>query len=321
MEFKNIYKLYIGILIIFLISTFFIYKQFSNNRDNIVSPLPNFLTVFANNQVSTLDLWTPFFEMFEGKSDLNPPNITAKSGLVYDITEQKVLFARNPSEKLPMASLTKIMTAIVALESPRKDDKYAVSSENLVGENSMGLTSGEILSLQELLYGLMLLSGNDAAEVLASNYTMGRKEFITAMNNKAKSLDLKDTNFTNPTGLEGDGDQHTTAYDLLVITNLALQFPLFREIVQTFIYNIPYSENHKEFYLENETNLISSYPGVLGVKDGYTPEAGLCLVTYLEYKGHKIMGILLGSDNRRQEMKDLLDYGLKLQGITPPPHG
>lgn len=290
-------------------------------KNNIVSPLPHFLTTFANDQVSTLALWSPILDMFgDNNVNMETPDITANSALVYDLTEKKVLFSKNPQRKLPMASLTKIMTAIVALESPKKDDQHTVSQNDLVGENSMGLTEGEMLSLEELLYGLILLSGNDAAETLASNYTGGREEFVIAMNNKAKSLGLENTHFTNPTGLEGDGKQFTTTYDLLVITNYALQFPLFKKVVGTFIYNIPYSENHKEFYLQNETNLISSYPGVFGVKDGYTPEAGLCLVTYLNYKGHKIIGILLGSDNRRQEMKDLLDYSLKIQGVIPPPH-
>ena len=91
-------------------------------------------------------------------------------------------------------------------------------------------------------------------------------------------------------------------------------------VVSTFNYNIEATSTHKAFYLENETNLISSYPGVKGVKTGYTPEAGLCLVTYLDYKGNKIIGILLNSDNRRQEMKDLLDIALQSQGIQPPPH-
>ncbi len=298
----------------------FAYKKIFKSKDLIVSPLPSFLTVFANDQVSTLNLWDPIFEMFD-ESTNGIPNISAKSALVYDVTDKKVLFAKNPKEKLPMASLTKIMTAIVAIESARQDDKYLVFPENLVGENSMGLTAGETLTLEELLYGLILTSGNDAAETLASNFPNGRMQFIEAMNNKAKALGLKNTHFTNPTGLEGDGDQYITTYDLLVITNYAMQLPLFGKVVRTFDYNIPYSENHKEFYLENETNLLTSYPGVVGVKDGYTPEAGLCLITYLNYKGHKIIGIILGSDNRRQEMKNLLDYGLKLQGITPPKHG
>ena len=317
---KNFYKIYLIAIIIFsAVTFFFVYQKFFNSGKTIVSPLPNFLTAFVNNQVSTLNLWTPILEMF-GSSSNKVPDISAKSALAYDLTSNKVLFSKNPDEKLPMASLTKIMTAVVAMESRNTNDKYLVSSVDLVGENSMGLSINETLSLEELLYGLILTSGNDAAETLASNFPGGRKNFITAMDNKAKALGLNATHFTNPTGLEGDGDQYVTAHDLLVITNYAMQSPLFRKVVGTFDYNIPYSENHKAFYLENETNLLTSYPGVMGVKDGYTPEAGLCLVTYLNFKNHKIIGILLGSDNRRQEMKDLLDYSLKAQGITPPPH-
>lgn len=317
MRFYKFYRFYISLLIVFLIcSSIFIYKQFFKS-ENIISPLPDFLTAFSNHQVSTLNLWSPFFEMFEGH--LLKPEISAKSGLIYDLTSKKVLFSKNPKEKLPMASLTKIMTAIIALEAPRKNE-YVVSSDDLVGEDSMGVSVGEKYSLDELLYGLILTSGNDAAETLAGNFYGKRDKFIKAMNDKAKTLGLKDTHFTNPTGLEGDGDQYTTSYDLLVITNYAMQFPLFRKVVNTFDFHIPYLVNHKEFYLENETNLLTSYPGVMGVKDGYTPEAGLCLVTYLNYKNHKIIGIILGSNNRKQEMKDLLDYGLKIQGINPPPH-
>ena len=318
---KNIFKIYISLLTFLLLGIFsFSDNQIFKSKEFIISPLPNFLTSFANDQVSTLNLWSPFFEIFE--EDKNKvPVITAKSALVYDLTGEKILFSKSPERKLPMASLTKIMTAIVALESQKKDDEYLVSKEDIIGENSMGLTVGEMLTLKELLYGLILTSGNDAAETLASNFPNGRTQFIIAMNNKAKALGLKNTHFTNPTGLEGDGTQYTTTYDLLVITNYVLQFPIFKEVARTFVQNIPYSEDHKAFYLENETNLITSYPGVFGVKDGYTPEAGLCLVTYLNYKGHKIIGIILGSDNRREEMKELLDYGLRVQGITPPPHG
>lgn len=322
MQIKSFKKIHIFLLIIFTSCIFvFLYKYLSKDKEIIVSPLPNFLTAFANDQVSTLNLWVPLLEAFNLNLDeIKIPSISAKSALVYDLTTQKTLFSKNHDMKLPMASLTKIMTAIIALESGKKDDKYIVSKENLVGENSMGLTEGEVLTLEELLYGLMLLSGNDSAEVLADNFPRGRSQFVAAMNNKAKALGLKSTNFTNPTGMEGDGAQYTTAYDLLVITNYAMQDSLFREVVKTFNYTIPYSKNHKAFYLQNQTNLISSYPGVAGIKDGYTPEAGLCLVTYLEYKGHKIVGILLGSGNRRQEMKDLLDYSLKRLDIIPPPH-
>lgn len=299
------------------------YSLYSKNIDKevkVVSPIPDFLSVSKNNQVSTLSVWLPILKNFI-KTDSEVPEISAKSALIYDTTINKVLYEKNPKEKLPMASLTKIMTSVIALENKKSTDKYYVGKEDLVGEDSMGLTQGETLSLKELLYGLILTSGNDAGETIAHNYKNGRTAFIKAMNNKAKALGVSDTNFTNPTGLEGDGNQYTTTYDLVVITRYALEtFPLFRQVVSTFDYNIEQTKTHKAFFLENETNLITSYPGVKGVKTGYTPEAGFCLVTYLDYQGHKIIGVILGSQNRREEMKELLDYSLKSINITPPNH-
>ncbi len=316
---KIIFSIFVIVTLLFSF-LYFVFFTDSKNESTVVSPVPDFLSILNNKQVSTLSLWLPALEtIFFSSSKV--PEVSAKAALIYDITNKKVIYEKNPKEKLPMASLTKIMTAIVALENPRKDDRYLVKSEDLVGEDSMGLTVNEELNLEELLYGMILHSGNDAAEVLASNYNNGRIAFIKAMNDKAKSLGLKDTNFTNPSGLEGDGDQYTTTYDLMVITRYALvNFPLFAKVSATFEQTIPQTETHKAFFLENETNLISSYPGVKGVKTGFTPEAGYCLVTYLDYKGNKLIGVLLGSENRRQEMKDLLDYSLKSLGITPPAH-
>lgn len=283
---------------------------------HIASPLPDFLTAFANGQVTTLDLWSPFSPANASPTSLE---LTAKAALAYDLSTGKTLYAKDATEELPMASLTKIMTATIALENPQK--QYIVPQSALVGEDSMGLEIGERLTLDELLYGLILHSGNDAAETLASNYPGGRNAFVAAMNAKAVALGLTHTHYTNPTGLEGDGDQHTTAYDLLIISRYALaNFPLFDTVAATFDMTLPATTTHKEYDLENETNLISSYPGVKGVKDGYTPEAGLCLVTYLEYSGHKIIAVILGSSDRRNEMKNLLDYSLTKEGVKPPPH-
>lgn len=292
-----------------------------NNKFSIISPVPDFLTVFLNRQVSTLNLWAPSLEN-KVSTKLQAPTVSARSVLIYDTTSKQVLYSKNPRERLPMASLTKIMTAVVALENEKKDDQYKVTKDDLVGEDTMGLDAGETLSLNDLLYGLILHSGNDAAETLATNFPKGRSIFIKTMNSKVKTLGLSDTNFTNPTGLEGDGEQYTTAYDLVVMTQFALSnFPLFGKIASTFDYNIPYSSSHKAFYLENETNLLTSYLGVKGIKTGYTPEAGLCLVTYLDYDGHKIIAVILGSDDRRGEMIELLDYSLETLHITPPHHG
>lgn len=311
------------VLIIISALGFLAYNYYSNTTNNfsLVSPVPSFLTGFVNKQVSTLNLWLPNLKN-RISANFQKPQISAESALIFDTNSQSVIYSKNPQERLPMASLTKIMTAIIALENKKKDDKYIVTKDDLVGEDSMGLDAGETLSLKELLYGLILHSGNDAAETLASNFNGGRKAFIKAMNDKAKSFGLSNTSFTNPTGLEGDGKQYTTSYDLAVITRFALvNFPLFNEVISTFDYTIPQTFTHKEYVLENETNLLTSYPGVKGVKTGYTPEAGLCLVTYLDYKGHKIIAVVLGSSDRRGEMIELLDYSLKSLGITPPAHG
>lgn len=314
----------IPFLIIILFFIFFVYflltPQTVEKKHSIVSPVPSFLSILENKQVSSLSFFFPSLENILS-AKFSKPQVSASSILVYDLTSEKALYEKNFKERLPIASLTKIMTAIVALEHPLKNDKYFVTESDLVGEDSMGLEAGEVLSLKELLYGLILHSGNDAAEVLANNYPNGRAAFIKAMNQKAKSLGLSDTHFTNPTGLEGDGNQYSTPFDLVVITTFALEkFPLFSEVAKTFDENILATGTHKAYFLENETNLISSYPGVKGVKTGYTPEAGFCLVTYLDYGGHKIIAVVLNSGNRRQEMKDLLDYSLKSLGVIPPKH-
>lgn len=303
---------------------FLLFWLFTPTRDRAIaltSPLPDFLTRKENKQVMGIDLWMPFLEALTGSSSDVPP-FTARSVLMYDLATNKTIFEKAAKEKMPMASLTKIMTAIIVLENSSPDVVYTVRPEHIVGESSMGLSAGEQVPRDVLLYGLILRSGNDAAEVLASGYPGGRSAFIKAMNDKAKALGLTDTNFTNPSGLQGDGNQYTTAYDLLVITRYAIEnLPDFTRFTSTYEITVPATAAHAAYVMQNETNLISSYPGVKGVKIGFTPEAGLCLVTYLDYNGHKIVGVLLNSENRRQEMMDLLDYSLTKLGVDPPQRG
>lgn len=298
----------------------FFHPLTASQKQTLISPLPDFLTLSKNKEVSSMDLFLPAIQ-FLTKATNTEPSLTAKSVIVYDIPTQKTLFAKNQNKRLPMASLTKVMTAIIGIDNKLASNTYTITKKSLVGENSMGLLRGEIHTLENLLYGLVLLSGNDAAETIANHYPQGRASFIIAMNDKAKALGLKNTNFTNPSGLEGDGDQYSTAYDLLVITKYALEkYPLFAKVAQTIEKDIPATSTHQEYFLQNETNLLTSYPGVKGVKTGFTYEAGYCLITYLEYKDHKIIAVLLGSENRRQEMKDILDYSIEELGITPPKH-
>lgn len=286
---------------------------------SIISPVPKIISDTFSKRVLASFYWKPQIkETLELPTSLK---LTAESVISYDISEEKLIFGKNLHKKLPMASLTKIMTAIIALENMNLDDQIMVSkSAANVGENSMGLSEGEILSVKELLYGLMLMSGNDAAEAIAQGSKFGRAEFLYFMNKKVEDLGLSNTRFSNTTGLQGEGAQYTTVEDLLVITRYGLENEMFAQIVSTYEFSIPKSRLHKEYLLYNETNLLTSYPGVKGVKTGFTDEAGMCLVTFLDYKGHKIIAVILNSANRRQEMKDLLDYSLKKLGINPPIH-
>lgn len=304
------------------IITIFLTTTSSNSQalESLLSPLSDLMTKETSVLASTEQLWQP--KEHNKKTSLIPqPELGARVILSYDLTTDTVLFERQIHDRIPIASLTKIMTAIVALESMQIDERLTVSKYAAeIGENSMGLSENEKLKLEDLLYGLFLMSGNDATEVIAEESPFGREGFVHLMNEKAESLGLSDTHFTNPSGLEGDGQQYSSAYDLLVMTRYGLLNDTFRKIAATVEHEIPDNAYHKYYMLYNETNLLTSYPGVKGVKTGYTNEAGMCLISYLEYGGHQIIGIVMNSPNRRDEMKLLLDYSLQSLGVTPPPH-
>ena len=317
---KTVVFLSLAFIFSFLVYSLYHMTNAGNDGRNIESPLPHFLTKNFPFASVENNLWEPVISATNQSFD-KKLKVTAASAVSYDLTTNRILFAKNVKEKLPIASLTKIMTAIVALENSKPNQAIVVSQKAAgVGENSMGLSQGESLTLEELIYGLILHSGNDAAEAIAEGSRFGKDTFVYLMNKKVEDLGLNDTHFTNPSGLEGDGKQYSTVYDLLVITRYALLNPVFSRIVSSPSRQIAATDKHKAFYLFNETNLLTSYPGVKGVKTGYTDEAGLCLVTLLEYDGHRIIAILLNAENRRQEMKDLLDYSLKALGLNPPPH-
>jgi D-alanyl-D-alanine carboxypeptidase (penicillin-binding protein 5/6) len=285
------------------------------------SPLPAQLSKSYKDYPTSAKYFKPSVSSILTRDGLKPIDLSAQAGIAYDLTTHQVLYAKNITKQMPIASLTKIMTAIVALENEDPNQQISISKDAAnIGEDSMGLSEGESLSLHDLLYGLVLHSGNDAAEAIADASPYGRDNFVYIMNKEAEELGLTNTHFTNPTGLQGDGKQYSTAYDLLVMTKYALDMPLFKQVAATVHYDIYSTEHNKAYHLDNETNLLTSYPGVKGVKTGFTDEAGLCLVTYLEHDGHRIIAVLLNSPDRRQEMKDLLDYSLKDLGDTPPPH-
>lgn len=235
--------------------------------------------------------------------------INARSALVMDFDSGRVLFEKNAYQKRPMASTTKVMTAIVSLENGNLDDHVTVSRNAASIHGSlMHLKTGETLTLRELMYGLLLCSGNDASIAIAEHIGGSVDAFLEMMNNKAKEIGALNTNFTSPHGLDGVG-HYSTAYDMALITRYALNIPIFNEIVKTTAIQIG------SRYLHNTNEMLTSYQGADGVKTGYTGRAGRCLITSATREGRRFISVVLFCDSRAQRAlssKKILDYAFSL---------
>jgi len=233
------------------------------------------------------------------------PELTAGSVYVTDLTTGIVLFDKNPHQRLKPASLTKIMTALVALDYYDQDTVLSIKN----GENSQGSTAklqkGDNLTFTDLLFALLVPSGNDAALTLAENYPGGYQSFIARMNSKAIELGLKNTHFVNVSGVESQ-NHYTTAYDISVIAKSALERPQFTQIVST--QKVTLKSLKGNFYPLETTNILLGEPGIFGVKTGWTPEAGECLVILAEKDGHQIVISLLNSKDRFSEAQIIFDW-------------
>src|SRR3989338_2298740 len=289
----------IAFLVVLSLIGFFL-LSLGKGSSELISPLLSGENVLGINQ------WLP--EVLG--SQINAPKITAKAGL-FIYTTGKVLYSKNQKEKLPIASLVKVMTVLIALEHKGMDDKYVVSQRATEMEpDEMILLPEETLSLKELLYGVFLVSANDAAEVIAEGTIGSRDEFIKLMNDKAKQLGMENTYFANPTGLDEDvNNSYSTAYDLAILTRyLVRNYPEVLDISKTEHIILPKTETHQDYDMYSGINLLTTYPGVVGFKTGYTPEAGYTLITLARINGYEVIGIILDSEYRRDEAKKLLDY-------------
>ncbi len=236
-------------------------------------------------------------------------SLTAQSVYIYDLTNKKTLFAKNPNDKIPVASTLKILTGALSLDNSSTNTVFTVSQKAAeVGEDSMQLSQDEKMTVEDLLYGLMLPSGNDAAVTLAEGTAGTEQNFVDVMNQKAVKIGMNNSFFVNASGLEGDGNDYSTARDMTQLAAYVWQnYSLMQKISGKYNYNIEATENHKEFDLYNETNLLTTYPGVKGFKPGFTPKAGFCLITVAEINGHDVIITMLNSVNRREEMRQVLD--------------
>ncbi|MFI5241069.1 MAG: D-alanyl-D-alanine carboxypeptidase family protein [Microgenomates group bacterium] len=232
------------------------------------------------------------------------PTLSAQAVLAVDLDSGISLYEKNPDNQLLPASTTKIVTALVSLDAYPLDSVIKVGSVRVEGQK-MGLFMGEEMKVEDLLYGLLVYSANDAAEVLAQNYPGGRPAFINAMNAKAKELSMTNSNFLNPAGLDGNT---TTARDLIRVSEVAMRDPEFAKIVSTKQIIVKDVTGKKIHRLTNINELLGVIPGVIGVKTGWTENARENLVTYVERDNKKVVMVVLGSQDRFGETKELIDW-------------
>lgn len=236
------------------------------------------------------------------------PDINARSSIVIDFESGRVLYEKNAYQKRPMASTTKIMTAIIALENGDLDDIVTISRNAAsIWGSTIDLTVGEQVSLRELMYGLLMRSGNDAAIAIAEYIGGSEDSFLKMMNDKAKEIGAQNTNFTSPHGLDGTG-HYSTAYDMAIISRYALNIPIFNEIVKTKSIQVG------KRYMSNTNEMLTGYSGADGIKTGYTGKAGRCLITSATRDSRRFISVALFCDSRNLRAlssKKILDYAFE----------
>ena len=239
-------------------------------------------------------------------------DVDAGAAVLMDSVTGKVLYEKNGYTQMGMASTTKIMTAILAIEYGNLDDIVTVSS-NAAGleGTSMYLALGEQVKMEDLIYGLMLPSGNDASVAIAEHISGSVEAFAELMNQKAKEIGANQTHFTNPHGLY-DPDHYTTAYDLALISRYAMQNPVFEQVASTGTKAVPWEGHTEQKWLANANKLLNMYDGCDGIKPGYTPETGRTLVGSATRDGWRVITVTLNCGNDWQEHMKMFDYAFNL---------
>ncbi|MEO7021993.1 MAG: D-alanyl-D-alanine carboxypeptidase family protein [Ktedonobacteraceae bacterium] len=274
-----------------------------------------------------------------------PSQFSASEALLMDADTGNILYEKNGEVPVPMASTTKIMTALIAIQSGKLDQIITVGQDaydevHNNGGSGAQLVVGNKIKLQDLLYGLMLPSGDDAAVVIADGVAGSTQNFVSIMNVEAQKLHLYSTHFANVDGLQpfdsqGNpifGQHYTTPYDLARLAHYAMNIPLFAQIVQTKEHDLPASGTHNSYPWTNINTLLFTYNGMLGIKTGWTPQAGGCLVFAAKRNGHTLIGVVLhstkpASTSDQQQIQDeqlrmtdartLLDWGFALPMQVP----
>lgn len=244
-------------------------------------------------------------------------SVSARAAILMEETSGQVLFEKNADARLPMASTTKIMTALVALENAAPEAMIVTPKEAVGTEgSSVYLFEGETLTLEELLWALLLNSANDAAVAIAFGVAGSVEEFAALMNEKAEALGLENTHFVNPHGLD-DPDHYTSARDLATIARAALENPLIREMTATRKKTIPHNGEDGVRLLVNHNKLLRLYNGAFGVKTGFTKRAGRCLVSAAEREGLSLIAVTLDAPSDWADHRAMLDAGFAALAALP----
>ena len=270
------------------------------------------ISIFADDEITDENFSIENVSI-ETSSNINDePEINARHAIVFDRNSKTSIYGKKELEKCKMASTTKIMTAIVIIENCNLNDTVKISSKSAgTGGSRLGLAKNDKISVKHLLYGLMMKSGNDAAVALAEYSSGNIENFAQKMNKKAKELNLTNTNFITPHGLDNE-NHYTTAYDLAILTDYALNNETFFKIVNSKYYTILI--NNQPRNISNTNELLGNFDGIYGVKTGFTNGANRCLVTACKRNSLDYICVVLGCDtkkDRTQDSVDLLNYAFK----------
>lgn len=265
------------------------------------------ITVFVLVTVCCINIFGSIF----GMNVYAAPELSAQHACLIESESGRVIFEKDAHTKHAMASTTKIMTALMAIEADCMNDIVSVSRKATLEEgSSIYLCEGDQMLMSDLIYGLMLNSGNDAAVAIAEHISGSVDKFAEDMTAKAKECGAYNTSFKNPNGLDAQG-HYTTAYDLALISRKAMQNETFAKIVATKKGSITPINRYETTYLSNHNRLLSMYEGVNGIKTGYTSATGRCLVSSVERNGMKFIAVTLNAPDDWNDHIKMLDYAFE----------
>lgn len=255
----------------------------------------------------TLPLFSP--KVYANAAYAPDFSVSALSAVVINADTGSIVYEKSAFAERAMASTTKIMTALLTIEAGDLDKKFTVDSFAIQVEGtSMGLQQGDIVTRRALLYGILLPSGNDAANAAAVSVSGSMGKFVELMNDKAEKLGLVNTHFANPSGLDADG-HYTTAYDLAMLTKAALENPIFADICKCADARVEFGNPPYLRRLANSNKMLWQYEGCYGVKTGFTDNARRCLVSAAERDGVKLICVTLNAPDDWEDHRKMLDYG------------